>query len=364
MNEKWLGARITGPAPGTFSTEIARARRKRVGVQRGDHPHRLVDPVRFVRADALVEAVEVLLRARVAVDLLAHRREVARLAHPVRSTSLRRQGYAPRAARAATPSARDSPHEVEQLARAVGEARGRAPARAVLRAGARARPRRAPGAHGVDRHPELHPVAPARTAAAVPSSSPPSARWPLSGRRVLEPAARADRPPREAAREPEAARRGARAKAATASSARPPRTASTSAASSPAESPRSPSQSTNSPARRSPSRSAPASATRAAARHRRALAGRGARPTRRAPPPPARCSAVASRRAVVGHPQLRARAAPGAAPPASPRSARPRRARRRSPRRARPPRGAPVEASAHGELLLRSKLLSVPVEER
>ncbi len=27
MNEKWLGARITAPAPGTFSEEIARARR-------------------------------------------------------------------------------------------------------------------------------------------------------------------------------------------------------------------------------------------------------------------------------------------------------------------------------------------------
>ena len=28
MKEKWLGARITAPRPGTFSTEIARARRK------------------------------------------------------------------------------------------------------------------------------------------------------------------------------------------------------------------------------------------------------------------------------------------------------------------------------------------------
>ena len=27
MNEKWLGARITAPAPGTFSVEIERARR-------------------------------------------------------------------------------------------------------------------------------------------------------------------------------------------------------------------------------------------------------------------------------------------------------------------------------------------------
>jgi len=27
MNEKWLGARITGPAPGTFSEESPRARK-------------------------------------------------------------------------------------------------------------------------------------------------------------------------------------------------------------------------------------------------------------------------------------------------------------------------------------------------
>ena len=28
MNEKWLGARITAPLPGTFSQEMLRARRK------------------------------------------------------------------------------------------------------------------------------------------------------------------------------------------------------------------------------------------------------------------------------------------------------------------------------------------------
>ena len=28
MKEKWFGARITAPRPGTLSTEIARARRK------------------------------------------------------------------------------------------------------------------------------------------------------------------------------------------------------------------------------------------------------------------------------------------------------------------------------------------------
>ena len=28
MKEKWLGARMTAPAPGTFSVEMPRARRK------------------------------------------------------------------------------------------------------------------------------------------------------------------------------------------------------------------------------------------------------------------------------------------------------------------------------------------------
>ena len=50
---------------------------ERVGVQRCDHAHELVDPVGLARARALVEAVEVLLRARVGVDLLPHRGEIA-----------------------------------------------------------------------------------------------------------------------------------------------------------------------------------------------------------------------------------------------------------------------------------------------
>ncbi len=95
MKEKWLGARITAPAPGTFSTEIARARRKRVGVQRGDHAHELVGRIRFARARALVETVEVLLGARVRVDLLAHRCEIA---HQHGSTSGAAQSYAREAA--------------------------------------------------------------------------------------------------------------------------------------------------------------------------------------------------------------------------------------------------------------------------
>ena len=52
---------------------------ERVGVQRGEHPRQLIRPVRFARARALVKAVEVLLRPRVVVDLLAHRCEIAHL---------------------------------------------------------------------------------------------------------------------------------------------------------------------------------------------------------------------------------------------------------------------------------------------
>ena len=43
-----------------------------VGVERGDQPRGLIGPIRFARAGTLVKAVEVLLGARVAVDLLAH----------------------------------------------------------------------------------------------------------------------------------------------------------------------------------------------------------------------------------------------------------------------------------------------------
>ncbi len=52
---------------------------ERVGVQRGEQTRRLVCPVRFACACALVEAVEVLLRARIGVDLFAHRGELAHL---------------------------------------------------------------------------------------------------------------------------------------------------------------------------------------------------------------------------------------------------------------------------------------------
>src|SRR5262249_16913421 len=53
----------------------------------------LVDPVRFARARARVKAVEVLLRTRVRVDLLAHRRQ---LAHLCGVTSAGARGYARR----------------------------------------------------------------------------------------------------------------------------------------------------------------------------------------------------------------------------------------------------------------------------
>ena len=79
MNEKWLGARITAPAARhVVGGDRARAQ-ARVRVQRGDEACQLVAPVRFARARALVEAVEVLLRPRVAIHLLAHRRQLAHL---------------------------------------------------------------------------------------------------------------------------------------------------------------------------------------------------------------------------------------------------------------------------------------------
>ena len=54
-----------------------RARKNDPRVERGDDAHHLVDPVGLARARALVEAVEVLRRARVLVDLLLHRCAIA-----------------------------------------------------------------------------------------------------------------------------------------------------------------------------------------------------------------------------------------------------------------------------------------------
>ena len=88
MNEKWFGARITGPLGGTFSAAMPRARKNDQRVERREHAHELVDPVGLARARALVEPVEVLLRARVLVDLLLHRdqpRSAHALAYPGRA---------------------------------------------------------------------------------------------------------------------------------------------------------------------------------------------------------------------------------------------------------------------------------------
>ena len=77
MNEKWFGARITGAVAAAPSRRAIAARAEEdPRVERGDDAHGLVDPVGLARARALVEAVEVLHRARVLVDLLLHRREI------------------------------------------------------------------------------------------------------------------------------------------------------------------------------------------------------------------------------------------------------------------------------------------------
>ena len=69
MNEAWLGARMTGPL-GTFSEPNPRARNVNSACSDGQHAHRLVDlRLGLARPHPLVELVEVLLRARVLVDL-------------------------------------------------------------------------------------------------------------------------------------------------------------------------------------------------------------------------------------------------------------------------------------------------------
>ena len=70
MNEKWFGARIDRPASAAPSRRrCARARKNVQAYSEVSDPHHLVDPVGLARARALVEAVEVLRRARVLVDL-------------------------------------------------------------------------------------------------------------------------------------------------------------------------------------------------------------------------------------------------------------------------------------------------------
>ena len=91
MNEKWLGARIAGPPAGTLSASIARVRKNSQPVGRQQQPDELVDPVGLARARARVEAVEVLGRARVLVDLRLHRRDLGVGSHalPTRPCSAR-----------------------------------------------------------------------------------------------------------------------------------------------------------------------------------------------------------------------------------------------------------------------------------
>ena len=71
-------------------------------VERGGDPHRLVDPVRVAGAGALVEAREVLCRARILVDLLPDRGEVLLLRHRVHCASSASE-QAQKAARAVRP---------------------------------------------------------------------------------------------------------------------------------------------------------------------------------------------------------------------------------------------------------------------
>ena len=69
MNEKWLGARITGPlARHVLGVDAAHAE-ERPRVERGGDADDLVDDVGLARARALVEAIEVLRGPRVLVDL-------------------------------------------------------------------------------------------------------------------------------------------------------------------------------------------------------------------------------------------------------------------------------------------------------
>ena len=64
MNEAWLGARISGP-PGTFSDPMPARAEGDQRVQDGEHPDDLVDlGLGLAGADALVEGLEVLRRAR------------------------------------------------------------------------------------------------------------------------------------------------------------------------------------------------------------------------------------------------------------------------------------------------------------
>ncbi len=190
-------------APGDVLDRDRPCAQQRVRIERCEHPHDLVHEVRFARPRALVEAVEVLLGPRVRVDLLAHRREITHLlAHPARRLPPPgRQGYAPIRP---TPSPLQARTKIAQLARAVREAGGRAPAGAVARVELELLHARA-GARRVDRHRELHPIARARTAAAPEHARAHRALAAEIGARARSPQRCADRPPRKAPRDAEAA---------------------------------------------------------------------------------------------------------------------------------------------------------------
>ena len=121
-------------SPGTFSAEIARVRKNVQRVQRRDDPDDLVDPVRVARARALVEAVEVLRRARVLVDLRLHRREVLGrllLLRPCRTWTVSLPRAHPRHARAPRVASRRAARRARRRTSAARSARARAAARAT-----------------------------------------------------------------------------------------------------------------------------------------------------------------------------------------------------------------------------------------
>ena len=237
-----VGREDHGAAAGHLLDGDRAGAQERVGVQRGEHARELVRPVGFARARALVEAVEVLLGPRVGVDLLAHRGEIAHQTLYVRRGARLRAG--PARASMTVRARRVHAHEVEQLAGAMDEAGGRAPAGAVgeveleLDEAVARRGRRRSSCRSPCRSRR-------RTAARRRARRSLSARCPEIGARGPQAAAAADRPAREAEREPDAAadargeggrRRRPRRRARRCRRAR---------ASARAESPRSPSQRTN-----------------------------------------------------------------------------------------------------------------------
>ena len=98
MKEKWFGARITGPSLGTFHESTDRSRKNAHEYGRRDADD-LVDDVRLRTPDPRVVVVEVLLGARVAVDLRLHLREPFLLVGRAHVRIVRRAAAAGRHAR-------------------------------------------------------------------------------------------------------------------------------------------------------------------------------------------------------------------------------------------------------------------------